>query len=380
MWDTLLCQTGSPCRPAHSVLNHLLRQGAPLIHQHPRPAAGVGRHGRGSVQPHGWRRSVGVLLAGDLRRRLQIPKRHGRRFLSDHASRFRQLLGRHELTLGFGLPGHRALHVGWQVDLSLTPLWPGHNMPAVTSRTCGSAVTCGVLVGSCLFASLAAAPRSPAPESRPNQTEPQDVEAFRLAAEQGDAEAQYKLGVIYSEGKGVPQDAGEAVRWYWLAADQGHAGGQNVIGEMYAYGEGVAQDDAEALRWFRLAADQLLARAQYNLGVLYENGRSVVAKDDAEAARWFRLAADNGFADAQFLVGLMFFLGRGVPQDEAEGVRWLRLAAERGHVLAQFNLGVAYDGGGGIQEDDVEAARWFRLAADQGYAAAQNGLGNLYRQ
>ena len=52
--DTLLCQTGSPCRPAHSVLNHLLRQGVPLIHQHPRPAQ-VSRRTEGRRQTTGHR-------------------------------------------------------------------------------------------------------------------------------------------------------------------------------------------------------------------------------------------------------------------------------------------------------------------------------------
>ncbi len=47
---------------------------------------------------------------------------------------------------------------------------------------------------------------------------------FRLAANQGDPEAQISLGFMYAEGQGVPQDDAEAVRWYRKAAEQGHAG------------------------------------------------------------------------------------------------------------------------------------------------------------
>ena len=52
------------------------------------------------------------------------------------------------------------------------------------------------------------------------------------------------------------EDDAEAVRWYRLAADQGHADAQVFLGLKYANGEGVVEDDAEAVRWYRLAADQ----------------------------------------------------------------------------------------------------------------------------
>ena len=42
----------------------------------------------------------------------------------------------------------------------------------------------------------------------------QDYEATRLAAEQGDADAQFNLGVMYGNGRGVPQDDAEADRWF----------------------------------------------------------------------------------------------------------------------------------------------------------------------
>jgi TPR repeat protein len=49
------------------------------------------------------------------------------------------------------------------------------------------------------------------------------VRWYQKAAKQGHAEAQYRLGVAYVYGKGVPQDYAEAVRWYRKAADQGLA-------------------------------------------------------------------------------------------------------------------------------------------------------------
>ena len=91
-------------------------------------------------------------------------------------------------------------------------------MRAMTGRTSRSAVTCGLLVGLCLCESVVARPRSLASEPGQNQTEFQDVEALRVAAEQGDAEAQRKLGLAHLAGNGVDQDDAEALRWFRLAA------------------------------------------------------------------------------------------------------------------------------------------------------------------
>ena len=81
-------------------------------------------------------------------------------------------------------------------------------------------------------------------------------EAFRLflpSAEQGVAEAQYNLGLMYDNGTGVPQDYKEAVRLYRLSAEQGYAQAQYNLGVMYGNGTGVLQDYALAHMWFNLS-------------------------------------------------------------------------------------------------------------------------------
>ena len=88
------------------------------------------------------------------------------------------------------------------------------------------------------------------------------LKEWKPLADQGDAYAQYNLGLKYDNGEGVPEDDAEAAGWYRLAADQGHADAQLFLGLKYDNGEGVVEDDAEAVRWFRLAADQGLAIAQ----------------------------------------------------------------------------------------------------------------------
>lgn len=200
---------------------------------------------------------------------------------------------------------------------------------------------------------------------------------LRPLAEQGDAGAQFNLGVAYENGRGVAKDEREAVRWYRLAAQQGDADAQNNLGGMYAFGRGVAKDDREAEHWWRLAAEQGNPAAQHNLGWMYANGLGV-AKDEREAVRWYHLAAEQGWASAQFNLGVMYVNGRGVPKDEREAVRWFRLAAQQGLALAQSKLGFMYALGQGVAKDDREAVRWWRLAADQGDASAQFNLGIMY--
>jgi TPR repeat protein len=77
---------------------------------------------------------------------------------------------------------------------------------------------------------------------------------FRLPADQGVARAQFSLGVMYANGKGVPQDYAEAAKWYRKAADQGDALAQGRLGRMYFDGTGVPRDYVRAHMWANIAA------------------------------------------------------------------------------------------------------------------------------
>ena len=122
------------------------------------------------------------------------------------------------------------------------------------------------------------------------------VTAYRKAAEQGNADAQFNVGVMYANGRGVPQDYAQARDWYRKAAEQGNADAQFNVGVMYANGQGVPQDYGQALVWYRKAAEQGAAAAQGNLGVMYAKGEGV-PRDDAQAYMWFNLAASRASDD-----------------------------------------------------------------------------------
>ena len=120
---------------------------------------------------------------------------------------------------------------------------------------------------------------------------------WKPLAEQGNADAQYNLGVMYDTGTGVLKDDKEAVKWYLKAAEQGMADAQGNLGVMYDTGKGVLKDYKEAVKWYLKAAVQGYALAQYNLGVMYKNGEGVL-KDSIKAKYWIKKAYENPDASA----------------------------------------------------------------------------------
>ena len=124
------------------------------------------------------------------------------------------------------------------------------------------------------------------------------AELFRKAADQGDAKAQYNLGMAYDTGQGVDQDYTLAAQWYRKAALQGLPQAQNNLGILYKQGQGVTHDYGQAVDWFLKAADQGFPQAQHNLGLAYRDGQGV-KKDATQAALWLRKAAEQGDEVAQ---------------------------------------------------------------------------------
>ena len=163
------------------------------------------------------------------------------------------------------------------------------------------------------------------------------VEAFQLfqpLAEGGNASAQYNLGLMLANGKGVAKNEAEAVKWYRKAAEQGNASAQYNLGVMLANGKGVAQNEAEAVKWYRKAAEQGHGDAQSNLGVMYLNGDGGLLQDDLQAFAMFRKAAVIGNEYAFFNLGRMYKNGRGVARNDVLAYAYLNLAAGNGHSSA----------------------------------------------
>ena len=134
-------------------------------------------------------------------------------------------------------------------------------------------------------------------------------------------------------------DYATALREWLPLAEPGDVSAQYFLGVMYSFGRGVPQNDAEAVKWYRKAAEQGVVPAQYNLGVAYDEGYGV-PQNDAEAVKWYRKAAEQGFAQAQYNLGVMYYFGEGVSVNSIKAYMWWSLAMEQGNELATENLNI----------------------------------------
>jgi len=122
-------------------------------------------------------------------------------------------------------------------------------------------------------------------------------------------------------------------------AEKGLPEAQALLGAMYAQGRGMPQDPAEAIKWFRKGIAQDNHWAQHNLGYMYSQGYGV-PQNYFEAAKWFRKAANQGNADSQSNLGAMYLTGSGVPQDFELSYIWLSVAAANGAKFALENRNI----------------------------------------
>jgi len=111
--------------------------------------------------------------------------------------------------------------------------------------------------------------------------------ALREFGEDGSAEAQMMLGIMYFKGQGVQQDKKRAAELLLKAAERGNVIAQFNLGLMYEDGEGVAPDEKEAERWYRRAAAQGDVDAQQGL-------RSLLVKNENHVAKGVREGGPQG--------------------------------------------------------------------------------------
>jgi uncharacterized protein len=138
------------------------------------------------------------------------------------------------------------------------------------------------------------------------------IKLLQAPAEQGHAEAQFTLGVMYVTGRGAAKDIDTAAVWWQRAAEQRHAPSLYNLGWLHAQGNGVDQDYAKARHYWHEAAVSGDAAAQFQLGVLAATGEGG-PRNYQEAVRWWRLAAAQGYQQA--LDGLEILKKHGVATD-----------------------------------------------------------------
>ena len=128
-------------------------------------------------------------------------------------------------------------------------------------------------------------------------SEDEAAQMLLKAAYQNHTQAQFELAQLYENGRGLPEDAAAARRWYERAATEGHRQSMHMLAVLHARGDGGPRDFQQAAEWFERAANMGLTDSQYNLGVLYEQGNGV-ERDFGQAYFWYSLGARSGDDDA----------------------------------------------------------------------------------
>jgi TPR repeat protein len=199
------------------------------------------------------------------------------------------------------------------------------------------------------------------------------VEALKYAAEGGQSLAQWKLGRMYADGDGVPQDDLKAYEYFdqivrnYSEDEQDRRDLGAVSNAVVAIGiyslngipnSAIQSDPDRAFEMFMYAATNFNdADAQYNLARMYMDGAGGLEKNNMRAARWLSLAAERHHHPAQALLGHLLFVGDGVPRQRAHGLMWLTMAknAARG-AKDQWMIDLYNKDFAGAGDDDKQMA------------------------
>ena len=180
---------------------------------------------------------------------------------------------------------------------------------------------------------------------------------FKRAADMGDANGLYNLGMCYLRGYGCKEDQSLAFKFLRASAEKGHPEAINNLGGFYRDGTVVQKNLESAARFFERSANLGNDYGMFNYALALQRGEGV-EKDVARALELFNKAAMRGNAEAMNSYGMCFFKGDGVGKDEAVAVKWFLAAASRGFPPAMDNLSACYELGAGVRRDTKEATVW----------------------
>ncbi len=210
-------------------------------------------------------------------------------------------------------------------------------------------------------------------------------EAARLymtLAEEGDAEAQFRLGELYRLGDLVPENwPGDPLKWLRKSAISGYVPAQTSYGLLLSHFES-NKNLKKVRKHLVAAADAGDTNAQLYAGLFFlgdlNKPESTKFKSIERALKYLQLAATNGVMEAQRVLASMYFEGVEIGVDTAEGARWTHALAERGDRVAQARMGELYSQGVGVDQDWALAHDWYHRAAAQGDADSMRQLATIY--
>lgn len=173
------------------------------------------------------------------------------------------------------------------------------------------------------------------------------------AADSGDVNAQTILGNMYKLGQGVQIDKDKAAEYYQRAAEQGAAEAEFNLGIIYQENS----DYKSAFHWYQKASNQNIPEADLNLARLYYRGLGV-EKDFLRAGRLYKKAADGGLAQSQKFLSEIEEECIQPYAPTGEQVEACLISAGAGSTDAYKLLTAYYFFGQGVEKDPIEALAW----------------------
>ncbi|MCU7800131.1 MAG: SEL1-like repeat protein [gamma proteobacterium symbiont of Lucinoma myriamae] len=198
-------------------------------------------------------------------------------------------------------------------------------------------------------------------------------------AKQANPAAQYSIGLLYDQGKGVIKDPKQALKYLQLAAKQGLPAAQYYLGVKYSAGLDVTKDPHKARQLLIQAAQQDHLQAQFHVATLYARGEGG-PQDQHQATYWFNKASENGYGPAQHSLASRYLTGKGTDLDLDRGIFWLKKAADQHDTDALRDLGFMYFQGMGVDKNYQQARDLLLLPAEDGSGLALFLLGEIYAQ
>jgi len=184
-------------------------------------------------------------------------------------------------------------------------------------------------------------------------------------ANAGNSNAQYDIGAMYQNGRGVAANRDKAIEWYRKAAAQNDP---KAISRL-----NLIKSNEQRFNKTLASAGKGEVESQYDLGNMYIEGVGVDA-DLTKAAAWYEKAASQGYEKAQYKLGLIYYEEGSTKKNLPLAFKLFREAAEKGYPAAQFYLGKMYASGQGVKRDYEKALAWLRKAADGGFNEARRDM------
>ncbi len=164
---------------------------------------------------------------------------------------------------------------------------------------------------------------------------------FRRASDEGNIVADWYLGHMYRQGRGVPRDDAAAFTYYARVADH------------------YDPDERESNR-LRIVVDAMVRIADYQRTGAVNAG--MTANPQAAARAYIKIATTYGHPAALYALGVMNIKGEGIKKNPQQGLKWLIAAARKRHAPAEAYLGELYWDGKLVRADRTRAVMWYVLA------------------